>query len=720
MPSDFRRQVIRTPEQWQAGLVSRARALQGGGVALISRPAFSRWLLQDEASRCVPAFAVDDCGRAFWAHRHDGHLYRFDPCSRLVESIVALDGQLFGKMTYVQGWLWLHDRGGSRLVALRPDTFQIVAAIALDRSIDFAAGGGRLFVLDAGGLTVFDLAGGLIAAGRTEPLKRPVAVAASRDGKRAYVIDASVRRFLCYRSNGTFEREIGTFDAVSPTFTPRVLVVDHEGNLFASDGSAVAHEFTPEGEYVGDTGAGDASRIAAVSAMGIDEGGRLLIATPEGIAEFSREAGMAGNDGVFYSRTLDCGVEREGEWHRIDLVASLSGGGAIDLFYATSGDRATADAIDAVVGDTSATAPRIATLEAILQPHWDGPHQLRPAAGTDGAADENRQFSERATHSVMVRSDSKRYLWLKVAVAGLAPRAAASVQEIRVVYPRLSYLRYLPAVYQQDKPSREFLERFLSLFETAFGELEGIIERVPELFDPGRTPAAFLDWLAQWLDLGVEEDWPEDVKRRLLASASRLYQRKGTAAGLVEFVEILTGRRPTILESFRSERPSILSGGAYLGLQTRITRPPVEPLDTERRTRLGYASMLGATELRRDTTRRIDPFSVAAHRFSVVLDLSPSEFRRYARGLHRVIREQSPAHTAYDIRLSGGAAIGSGAALDSTSLQNPGPLRLGYSALGRSICLRRFTYGPELGVDALLAGAAGSPRHLPICPDGER
>ena len=79
---------------------------------------------------------------------------------------------------------------------------------------------------------------------------------------------------------------------------------------------------------------------------------------------------------------------------------------------------------------------------------------------------------------------------------------------MRVYYPRLSYLRYLPAVYQQDPVSQEFLERFLSMFETVFSGLEATIERIPEVFDPELTPDEFLDWLAQWLDLGIEEDWP--------------------------------------------------------------------------------------------------------------------------------------------------------------------------------------------------------------------
>ena len=79
-------------------------------------------------------------------------------------------------------------------------------------------------------------------------------------------------------------------------------------------------------------------------------------------------------------------------------------------------------------------------------------------------------------------------------------------------------------------------------------------------------------------------------------------------------------------------------------------------------------------------------------------------------GLHRVIREQSPAHAAYDLRVESGAGLGSDAVVGiSWEVENPQPLHLGYSALGRSICRRNVSYGPELGVDATLVGRSDRP-----------
>src|SRR6185312_4236036 len=90
-------------------------------------------------------------------------LYRYDPTSRLVEVMTQLAecntlrnlGELcasavnervnhrdaenaevtqrnpFGRMLIVERRLWILDRDGSRVIALRPDTFQIITEIAV-------------------------------------------------------------------------------------------------------------------------------------------------------------------------------------------------------------------------------------------------------------------------------------------------------------------------------------------------------------------------------------------------------------------------------------------------------------------------------------------------------------------------------------------------------------------------------------------------------------
>ena len=743
-PVEFHRQIFRDSSHWEHGLSYKLRHLDGGGVALFSRPAFTGWATREDAAIGARSLAVDDCGRLFWIHERSCQLYRRDPVNELVEPMITLaecdddHRHLFGRMLTSVGRLWILDYTGSRLLAIRPDTFQIIGEILLKGPVDVALGAGRLFTLDAEGIRAYDIDGRPLGGPYRERLSYPLALGAGADPRGnqwIYVVDAGARGFLRYSAvDGTFDSELGKFDDAARGFRPRLLLVHPDGNLFVSDGSPVAHEFAPDGGYIGDTG--DVSPLSKILGLAVDAHGELYVGSPEGIARFSRESGVAGNKGQFYTRTLDNGTEHDEGWHRVDLSGELDAAGALDVSYASSSDAGLASAVNGIFERNVSTADKVTALETVLGDLWKGPQaadlaqmvglqrkgeELRAVVPAGAATAAQSGFARNMSHSVLFRTGTKRYLWLKLELSGLAPRAKASVREMRVYYPRLSYLRYLPAVYQQDPVSHEFLERFLSMFETIFSGLEATIDRIPEVFDPDLTPDEFLEWLAQWLDLGIEEDWPPRVKRRLIQSAARLYQRKGTPGGLAEFIEVVTETRPIIRESFETERPFILGDGAYLGLDSRVFRRPAADLRRDQRTVLGCSSILGTSQIRANTRVAVDPFRSAAHRFTLLLDLSRKQFQRYQRGLHRIIRENSPAHVGYDIRLLSGAGLGPDAVLGvNVRVEDPRPFHLGYSALGQAICVRRVRYGPELGTDSTLAGPAQGLKSASVVPYGER
>lgn len=729
-PVEFRRQVFRRAEHWQqpCGISYRLRSLDGGGVALFSRPGFTGWATQDEQARDVRSLAVDDCGRIFWIHRNDCHLYRRDPVNGLIEQTLRLadcddgDGSYqFGRMLIAQQRLWVLDRTGGRLLAIRPDTFQIIVETALADAIDLSYGAGRLFSLAQDGIRAHDVGGQVVRGPGRDRLTNPVALGADPGGRWIYVVDAGARGFLRYAADDlAFDTQVGNFDDAGRGFTPQLLLVHPDGNLFVSDGSPVAQEFSPDGGYIGQTG--DVSPLSRMLGLSVDKDGVIHAGAPEGIARFGREAGFAGKPGQFYTRTLDNGTDRDEGWHRMDLAAEVDAGGAIAVYYVSENDPGFAAAVSGIFDRNVSVAEKANTIEAVFQDRWIGPQELRAISpSVTATAQPQSSFGAQMSHSVLFRGDTKRYLWLKLELSGLAPRAKASLREIRVYYPRLSYLRYLPAVYQQDDLSRDFLERFLSMFETVFSGLEATIERIPEVFDPELTPNDFLDWLAQWLDLGIEEDWPDRVKRRLIQQASRLYQRKGTPGGLADLIEIVTGTRPVIRESFDTEQPFILGGEMRLGIESHVFHGPVTDVRPDQRTILGRSSILGTSAIRATTQVRTDPFRSAAHRFTVLLDLPLHRFRRYERGLRRIIREYAPAHVSYEIRLVSGAGLGPNTILGvNVRVTNPSPFHLGYSTLGRSICARSVWYGPEVGINSMLAGqpegsGGGSP-----CSDGER
>src|SRR2546423_5621606 len=157
-PIEFHRQIFRTPAHWAHGLRYRLEVLNDGGFGLFSRPAFTDWIVSSDEARWIGSLAVDDCGRVFWIHRSNCRLYRYDPISKLVEPIIPLaecsEGKThsFGRMIWVDRRLWILDLTGSRVIALRTDTFQIITEIPLSDPIDIAWGGGRLFAIDRHGI----------------------------------------------------------------------------------------------------------------------------------------------------------------------------------------------------------------------------------------------------------------------------------------------------------------------------------------------------------------------------------------------------------------------------------------------------------------------------------------------------------------------------------------------------------------------------------------
>jgi phage tail-like protein len=89
--------------------------------------------------------------------------------------------------------------------------------------------------------------------------------------------------------------------------------------------------------------------------------------------------------------------------------------------------------------------------------------------------------------------------------------------------------------------------------EDMHAPVEGVLANVDVVFDPYRAPERFLPFLARWVALdglldpsagdGSAPVWPSGAGRlrELIANAVELARWRGTAAGLVRFLEIATG-----------------------------------------------------------------------------------------------------------------------------------------------------------------------------------
>lgn len=104
------------------------------------------------------------------------------------------------------------------------------------------------------------------------------------------------------------------------------------------------------------------------------------------------------------------------------------------------------------------------------------------------------------------------------------------------------YLRFLPAIFQDN----DFMGRYLEILESVWEPLEWRQNHVHMYFDPRTCPEPLLEWLAGWLDLSLNQHWPEARRRRLLAEATDLYRWRGTRYGLTRMIEVCTGLTPEV------------------------------------------------------------------------------------------------------------------------------------------------------------------------------
>lgn len=140
-----------------------------------------------------------------------------------------------------------------------------------------------------------------------------------------------------------------------------------------------------------------------------------------------------------------------------------------------------------------------------------------------------------------------RYLWLYVELIGSESHAPV-VRSLEVYFPRETYLAHLPPIFQRHEQSRDFLSRYLSIFQTIMDETDRRIGNVTRVFDAGGADGRSLRWLLGWLGIEGEDDWSEDQLRQLLKHAHTLYSLRGTKTAMELLISIYTGEKPIVLE----------------------------------------------------------------------------------------------------------------------------------------------------------------------------
>jgi phage tail-like protein len=125
------------------------------------------------------------------------------------------------------------------------------------------------------------------------------------------------------------------------------------------------------------------------------------------------------------------------------------------------------------------------------------------------------------------------------------PRLRAGLLLPQIARPS-RYMRLLPPVYHTEP--QQFFNRFLLIFESVLGPLERVVGDLAHYTDPRMTPEELLPWLESWLGLTLTEELPYERRVELVRRAGELYRWRGTRTGLVEYLRIVAGVEPIIVE----------------------------------------------------------------------------------------------------------------------------------------------------------------------------
>ena len=140
----------------------------------------------------------------------------------------------------------------------------------------------------------------------------------------------------------------------------------------------------------------------------------------------------------------------------------------------------------------------------------------------------------------------------------------------------------LPGLYRDD----DLAQRLTAAFDESLAPVLAALDNFSAYLDPALAPADFLEWLAGWVGVALDENWPPERQRDLVARAAELYRRRGTAGALADQVALYTGAVPEIVESggvaWSATPGEELPGSEEPSLVVRVQVPDPSQVDTGR------------------------------------------------------------------------------------------------------------------------------------------
>lgn len=450
-------------------------------------------------------------------------------------------------------------------------------------------------------------------------LQKPTHITLDKQGN-LYIIQEGKTYVTVLDAQGAFLRRVEQPAEAQSNFCPLSVAVDEEGNIYLCDGSTRRLYYycrTASGAFA--SPAVCQSFYCVGTALIFDKvGNPLLLDAERQKVLILKTAVLYEESGYYYSDALDSEIYNC-QWHRVLLSANIASGASVT-----------------VNTFTSEVKKSIEEIQSLTPERW----QTNLVNTQVGCAD----------WDCLVLSQPGRYLWLRLTLTGERV-STPTIQQVKVYFPRSSSLQYLPATYSEDPDSRDFLDRFLSIFDTMRGSISQRITDVASYFDPAAAPIApigqpqkqdFLVWLASWIGLTVDRHWPDEKKRRLVLQAHQLYKLRGTPEGLRQHIQLYIDTEPYILEHFKLRRWLFLDSARLNDQSTLWGKRIMDRLQLDGQAQIGSFQLIDSGDPLRD------PFYSNAHQFTVFIPIAQTSQQgdpTQQQTLQRIIEMAKPAHT---------------------------------------------------------------------------
>lgn len=243
-----------------------------------------------------------------------------------------------------------------------------------------------------------------------------------------------------------------------------------------------------------------------------------------------------GENGVYIAGPFDS-MEFETVWHRLRINVDLPSGAVYKLrIYAS-------DRPEVLVPSKESRGLGRINLNEYLSNDKIDVHRKVDLFDDIGAK------CYKNPNDVILYDFKGKYLWICLEFINYDQKPI-KVSSIKIEFPKVSFIDYLPEIYKEEENNSKFLERFIGIFQSIYVDLEDKIDYTAIKYDVDRTTKDFLSWIGDWLSIKNASIWSEEKLRKLIKEAIKIYKMKGTKRAVAKMVKEYLGIEPIIVEQF--------------------------------------------------------------------------------------------------------------------------------------------------------------------------